>query len=120
MYHMYTERCKFVATCVVARRSDGEGKFARRRNKKARDFTDPFIHKSTLLSSTWVILRSLKIDTKLLNSSSKVQSTHGALSHLPSSLWFTPSLGPSTSWERWIDKEMAPTLSYKYICLGLI
>ena len=32
-------------------RADREGKHARRHNKKARDFTDPFIHKSTLLSS---------------------------------------------------------------------
>ena len=39
-----------MATCVVARRSDGEGNRASRRNKKAQDFTDPFIHKSTLLS----------------------------------------------------------------------
>ena len=45
-----TERCKFVGTCVVARRSDGEGKRARWRNKEARDFTHPFIQKSTLLS----------------------------------------------------------------------
>ena len=29
---------------------DGEGKRARRCNKKARDFTQPFIHKCTLLS----------------------------------------------------------------------
>ena len=36
--------------CMVARRSDGGGELASRRNKKARDFTDPFIHKSTLLS----------------------------------------------------------------------
>ena len=31
--------------------ADGEGKHVRRRNKKARDFTHPFIHKSTLLST---------------------------------------------------------------------
>ena len=32
-------------------RADGEGKHAPRHNKKARDFTHPFIHKSTLLST---------------------------------------------------------------------
>ena len=36
--------------CVVARRSDGGGELARRRNKKARDFTLFLIHKYTLLS----------------------------------------------------------------------
>ena len=30
-------------------RPDGEGKHARRRNKKVQDFTHSFIHKSTLL-----------------------------------------------------------------------
>ena len=34
-------------------RADGEGKHARRRKKKARDFTHPFIHKSTLLSTVY-------------------------------------------------------------------
>ena len=37
--------------CVVARRSDGGGELARRRNKKARDFTHFLIHKYTLLST---------------------------------------------------------------------
>ena len=31
-------------------RADGGGELASRRNKKARDFTQPFFHKSTLLS----------------------------------------------------------------------
>ena len=50
--------------CVVARRSDGDGKHAQRRNKKARDFTHPFIHKSTLLSRCLMLqpLRSSNID----------------------------------------------------------
>ena len=34
---------------LAGARADGEGKHAERRNKKARDFTQPFIHKSTLL-----------------------------------------------------------------------
>ena len=32
-------------------RADGGGKLALRRNKKVRDFTQPFFHKSTLLST---------------------------------------------------------------------
>ena len=45
-----TEPCIFMGKCMVARRSDGGGELASQRNKKARDITDPFIHKSTLLS----------------------------------------------------------------------
>ena len=41
----------FVDKEVRGRAQTGEGgKLASRRNKKARDFTHPFIHKSTLLS----------------------------------------------------------------------
>ena len=37
--------------CRRARTHAGERKHPRRRNKKARDFTQPFIHKSKLLST---------------------------------------------------------------------
>ena len=46
-------RYLWIKRCVDSRaRADEEGKHARRHNKKARDFTHPFIHKSTLLSKT--------------------------------------------------------------------
>ena len=51
---LYTEVEEFVDKKVRRRarmRTDGEGKHARWRNKKARDFTQPFIHKSKLLST---------------------------------------------------------------------
>ena len=48
-------RYLWIKLCVDSRaRADGEGNHARRRNKKARDFTHPFIHKSTLLSIVFV------------------------------------------------------------------
>ena len=40
-------------------RADGGGELASRRNKKARDFTQPFFHKSTLLSTDRVTLQLL-------------------------------------------------------------
>ena len=48
--HLSTEPEVFLDKRVPWDAPDREGKHARRRNKKVRDFTDPFIHKSTLHS----------------------------------------------------------------------
>ena len=42
-------------------RADGWAELASRRNKKERDLTDPFIHKSTLLSTTRSKLLSVRL-----------------------------------------------------------
>ena len=49
----YTKVEVLVGKEVREARPDGGGKHARRRNKKARDFTDFLTHKSTLLSMIW-------------------------------------------------------------------
>ena len=53
----------FLGNEEVGERADGEGKLARRRNKKARDFTHFLIHKSTLLSSSHIEEVSLQSTT---------------------------------------------------------
>ena len=54
---LHTEVEEFVDKKVrrhARMRADGEGKHVRRRNKKERDFTHPFIHKSKLLNTARV------------------------------------------------------------------
>ena len=58
----------FVDKTVRGRvRTDGEGQYARRSNIKTRDFTHPFIHKSTLLSTSMSLkLAELVVTCKTL------------------------------------------------------